>query len=130
MARWVLSPIDGDGSLPAPGQTDAEGPYRPHARKYGSGVPAWLVGDDGKPAGGWCLFRVDRVTDLAGAQADDTIRILPDWTLDHVLTAGEAAGVTSALGKFGITGPSPTGRTVRQVLRWLADQLDATWQGI
>jgi len=129
MGRWALSPIIGDGTFRiVAGQEATTGPYRAKAGDHG-GHTALIPGNaDGTPAFGWCLVRFDDSADLVAAAADGDIRLLPDWTLDHVITAGEAASISSALDHFGITGyPSPTGRTVRQVLRWIADRLDVTW---
>lgn len=123
MARWALSPIVGTGTM--------ADPYRAKAADYGAHVAIIPGNDDGTPRFPWALVRLDDSADMTAAAADTTLRLLPAWSLDHVLTAAEATSVTNALGKFGIAGyPSPTGRTVRQVLRWIADQLDITWQGV
>lgn len=122
MARWALSPIVGTGTM--------ADPYRAKAADYGAHVAVIPGNDDGTPRFAWALVRLDDSADLAAAAADTSLRLLPAWSLDHVLTAAEATSVTNALGKFGITGPDPTGHTVRQVLRYLADLLDVSWQGI
>jgi len=118
--RWALSPIIGTGAT--------EDPYRAKASDHGAHVAVIPGNDDGTPMYPWALVRFDDSADLAGAQADGDIRLLPDWTMEHVITAGEAAAIAAALDHFGISGyPNPTGRTVRQVVRWTADRLDITW---
>ena len=120
MARWALSPVIGSGT--------ATDPYRAAASDHGAHVAVIPGNDDGTPRFGWALVRFDDAADIAAAAADDRLRVLPAWTLDHVVTAGEATAIADALDHFGIAGyPSPTGRTVRQVVRWIADRLDVTW---
>jgi hypothetical protein len=130
MARWALSPIIGDGTARVdPLNPTTTGPYRAAASDYGGHVAVIPGNDDGTPRYGWALVRFDDAADLAAAAQDTRLRVLPAWTLDHVVTAGEAAAIADALDHFGIAGyPDPTGRTVRQVLRWIADKLDVTWQ--
>ena len=129
MPRWALSPIIGDGTgRVIVGSEATTGPYRAKASDHGAHVAVIPGNDDGTPKYPWCLVRLGDDADLAGAQADGDVRLLPDWTMDHVITAGEASAIASALDHFGISGyPSPTGRTVRQVVRWIADRLDVTW---
>ena len=126
--RWALSPIIGNGTGQVVSGSEATtGPYRAKASDHGGHVAVIPGNDDGTPQYPWALVRFADDADLAGAQADGDIRLLPDWTMDHVLNRAEANAVITALGKFGITGPDPVGHTVRQVVRWLADQLDITW---
>ena len=120
MARWALSPVIGTGT--------AADPYRAKAADHGAHVAVIPGNDDGTPRFGWCLVKLDDNADIAGAQADGDIRLLPAWSMTHVITAGESASIADALDHFGIAGyPDPTGRTVRQVVRWIADRLDITW---
>lgn len=128
MARWAISPIIGNGTLNViVGQEATTGPYRAKAADHGAHVTVIPGNNDGSPKYSWCIVKFGDTADMTAAAADGDIRLLPNWTLDHVLTSGEAAQVTSALNHFNITGPNPTGYTVRQVLRYLADQLDITW---
>ena len=129
MARWALSPIIGNGTVRVDPQDSAgTGPYRAKASDHGAHTAVIPGNADGTPAFGWCLVRFGDSADLAAAAADGDIRLLPAWTLDHVITAGEATAILDACAHFGLTPPSPQGRTVGQVLRWLADRLDVTWQ--
>ena len=126
--RWALSPIVGNGTgQVVVGSEATTGPYRAKASDHGGHVAVIPGNDDGTPKFGWCLVRLDDSADMVAAQADGDIRLLPDWTMGHVITAGEAATIANAAAHFGLNPPSSTGRTVRQVLRWLADRLDVTW---
>ena len=127
--RWALSPIIGDGSASVdPLDPTNTGPYRAAASDHGGHVAVIPGNDDGTPKYGWALVRFDDAADMTAAAADDRLRVLPAWSLDHVITAGEASSIANALDHFNITSyPNPTGRTVRQVLRWIADRLDVTW---
>lgn len=130
MARWALSPVIGNGTPRVdPLDPTNTGPFRAAASDYGGHVAVIPGNDDGTPKYGWALVRFDDAADLAAADADTRLRVLPAWSLDHVITAQEATAIANALDHFNITGaPSAQGHTVRQVLRWIADRLDITWQ--
>lgn len=113
-----------------PGQEATTGPFRAVAQAYGDCrilIPARPDGTG--PLSGWALVEFTGTVDAVAADADPDVRLFPDVGLDHVITAAQAASIADRLDHFGITGyPDPTGRTVRQVLRWVADRLDVTWR--
>ena len=119
MARWALSPVIGSGTY--------EDPYRAKAADHGGHVTVIPGNADGTPMYPWCVVKFFDDADMVAAAADGDIRVLPAWSLDHPITAGEAAAIEAAGVKFGLSPPDATGHTVRQVLRWFADQLDVTW---
>jgi hypothetical protein len=151
--RWALSPIIGNGTATVVvGQEATTGPYRAKSSDHNLPVHIAVIpgNDDGTPKYPWCLVQGPTVEELIAAHpewsqaqqdaattryaaavadltADGDIRLLPDWSMDKVLNRTEANAVIAALGKFGITGPDPVNHTVRQVVRYLADQLDVTW---
>jgi hypothetical protein len=128
MARWALSPIIGNGTATVVvGQEATTGPYRAKASDYGAHVAVIPGNDDGTPRFAWALVKLDDSADLTAAAADTELRLLPAWSMDKVLNAAEAGAVANALARFDLYGPDATGHTVRQVVRWIADQLDLTW---
>jgi hypothetical protein len=129
MAGWALSKIIGDGSFKIlVGFESTTGPYRAEASNYGSHIALIASASDGTPLINWCLVKLGNDFDTVSAESNDNLRVFPNLTLGHILTAGQAATLNSYADHFGITGGrASAGMTVRQVLRWLADKLDTTW---
>jgi hypothetical protein len=134
VTAWAISTVDGNGQPYAVDDatgldivTTATGPYRPRAGLYGTYVVLVQSDASGHPAKSWCLVRLGDDADLVAANADDGVRVLPDWTMDHVLTANQADQVNAATARFGIAAQAQAGMTVRAILRWLRDRLDTTW---
>lgn len=129
MARWVLSPIIGDGS-PAV-VVDEElttGPYRPKATLYATEWAA-VIPEIGTT--NWCLVRAT-AGDMAAADADPDLTVFPNLQFTDVLTLAQRTwliGKCQALGQpsgwvvAGIT----FGEALRTIGRWLNNNFEFTW---
>ena len=135
MARWIISPVIGDGTdRIITGQESTTGPYRPKAANYATEWGGVIPGNaDGTPAFNWCIVRAT-AGDLAAADADTDLIVFPDLDMDHVLTIAQRNWLISRLDARGFnSGWVDPGITVLQVLRtigrWLEANFDVTWIG-
>jgi hypothetical protein len=127
VARWIISPVVGDGTARVDVDSPATtGPYRPKAADYAT---AWgcII-----PTGSsWCFVRAS-AGDLAAADADPDLIVLPDLQLDDVLTLAQRTWLITRLDSRGFaSGWVTAGITVREVLRtigrWLEASFDVDW---
>jgi len=131
--RWIVSPVIGDGtSRIVVGQEATTGPYRPKAGNYATEWGGIIPGnDDGTPVFNWCLVAAS-AGDLTAAEADPDLIVLPDLTMDHVLTTAQRNWLVTKLTNRGLpSGWVDPGITVREVLRtigrWLDAKFDVDW---
>lgn len=124
MARWVLSPVDGDGSV--------GNPYSPHGVLYATHWTALVpCNPDGTLFRPWCLMYVI-AGDLTAAQADASLTVFPDlaysdqltpaqrtWLIDKCTALGQPSGWVTA----GVT----FGQALRTVGRWLEANFEVAW---
>lgn len=131
MARWILSPIIGDGTARVvPGQEATTGPYRPKAADYAT---AWTALVPEVADAQWCVVRATE-GDLAAAEADTELVVFPQLDPDHVLTLAQRNWLISRLDNRGHpSGWVTAGITVREVIRtigrWLDNRFDFEWLG-
>lgn len=122
MAGWAISRVVGDGTFPRPPWDDTNGPWRAVAEEYG---PCTVLIP---PGSSWAFVRYGDAFDAASADADPDVRVLPNLSMDHVLTNPEAGAINRHLDDFSISGVTiSAGMTVRVVLRAITDALDVTW---
>jgi hypothetical protein len=132
--RWVISPIIGDGTSDiVVGSEATTGPYRLKAGDYGAHAAIIPGNNDGTPKFNWgiCKFSGDETA----ADADTDLIVLPDLTMDHVLTLAQRNWLITKLSNRGHpTGWITNGITVREVLRtigrWLEANFDVDWINI
>lgn len=134
MARWVLSPILGDGTAFSRDQTDLTGPYRPYAGKYATSWTCLIPGNpDGTPAFDWCLVRAT-AGDLVAADADSQLTVFPNLQFDDVLTLAQRTWLVTRLDARGLPSgwvvPGTTfGQALRTIGRYLEARFDIDWLG-
>lgn len=135
MARWVLSPVVGNGiSEVIVGSEATTGPYRPKAADYATGWAGVIPGnDDGTPAMPWCIIRAT-AGDFAAANADPDLTVFPDLAMSDVLTLAQRNWLINkcvALGQptgWVVTGLT-FGEALRKVGHWLEANFEVSWVG-
>jgi hypothetical protein len=125
--RWVISPIIGDGTGEiVPGQEATTGPYRAKASDYGAHVALIPGNTDGTPKKNWALVYFNG--DVTAAEADNALRVIPDYRLDDVLTTIQAAWVNNwVVTNFGDNPGITAGMTVAQAIEALANVIEPGW---
>jgi len=78
--------------------------YRPIIALYSKdwASVADVIQPDGTPLHNWCIARVDIWQDLAAAQADTRVTIVPKKTLTGGFTGGERTAINNKLTEFGV----------------------------
>jgi hypothetical protein len=131
MARWVISPIIGDGTSDiVVGSEATTGPYRLKASDYGAHAAIIPGNNDGTPMFNWGICHFDG--DVTAAETDSDLTVLPELSMDHEITLTQRNWLRSRLQNHGL----PylwvnTGDTVREILRtigrYLDDKFDVDW---
>jgi len=131
MARWVISPIIGDGAPEVVvGSEATTGPYRLKASNYGPHAAVIPGNNDGTPKFNWGICYFDG--DVSAAEADPDLTVFPNLTMDHVLTLAQRNWLITKVENLGRpTGWITAGITVREALRtigrYLENNFDVDW---